>query len=83
LSIRTIWPAHCNLCNLMYFTFYCYGINAKHTHRRRVSVVVTVTMITSWNSRLLFVNPVGHNLHRSSIPNRSIIQANRVLSSQR
>jgi hypothetical protein len=29
----------------------------------------------SWRSRLLFVNPVGRNLHRSSIPNRSIIQA--------
>ena len=29
----------------------------------------------SWHSRLLFVNPVGHTLHRSSIPNLSIIQA--------
>ena len=42
LSILTI----CSLCNLIYFTFYCYGINAKDTHRRRVSVVVTVTMTT-------------------------------------
>jgi hypothetical protein len=52
LSIRTILPAHCYLFNLMYFTFYYYGINAKYTDRRRVPVVVTVTMIPN-------LGPVG------------------------
>jgi len=42
LSIRTV----CYFCNLIYFTFYCYGINATYTHRRRISVVVTLTTTT-------------------------------------
>jgi len=45
LSIRVI----CYLCNLIYFTFYCYGINATYTHTHTQTkdfVVVTLTMTT-------------------------------------
>ena len=50
LSFRAILPSHSNCLSLIYLAFCYCGIHVKYMHRWRVSVVVTVTMITDLGS---------------------------------
>jgi hypothetical protein len=50
LFFRAILPAHSNCLSLIHFAFCYCGIHVKYMHRWRVSVAVTVIMITDLGS---------------------------------